>query len=1173
MKVIQVNRMTVGTEDGASLDFCLCSKTTPLMVSFYERSLQTLKAIGASFNARNVGYVRLSGASYGSTSVYPAGGYDFYSTRIDGYDPFYHGVAVAKEMHTKFFVTQQGQEAEDFYSFLMRNYDLPLMKEWSDALWTWASRNVCKWEDGVIYMANPDADRFIPLPDGRKVSLKNLAVYQVHLSPAYLENAVSMLLRTDVIKITDVPQKKLEFNGMDDYFNRYGKKIVQNLEEQLDPLIDYKGDVGSFTLKHKRPYPQQAAMINGAVAGLRGTGTKAERRKNHSNYVILCEGMGTGKTIQGAAICEAYAVSKLLHGKASLKDIYMSRDAVKYRNIIMCPPHLVKKWAEEVKTEVPYANAVIIDTFEELIELWKKGPERTGKDFYIISKDFAKLSYQEKPVPTRVTRGKLKFRKCKSCGREVVRDKCSCGSTEWDILPTEKEVKGLQCPNCSSILVPYKGAAEDEDGGALALMPVDFAGKNTRNERCLFCGEPLWQPYARNIGCCGKSKWVKISHFANKAKKGKKTSWVLEKYLEEFLFDKGIKPDEYTRVKGEGTRRYDPATFIKKHMKNFFDIAIFDEVHMLKGGDTAQGHAMHALVKASKRQLALTGTIAGGCAHHLFYMLFRLDPERMRKEGFAWNKVSRFSEMYGSVETTYEASKDYSGEYKISSRGKRLVEPKVIPGISPLIFSKFLLDKAVMLDITDMSSHLPALHENVILVDAVDEEEIIAQREYNRIVQYLKDTARSGLGMSILSTMLQFSMSYLDKPYGVEPILDPFTGAKLVEVPSHDKFSNVNNLLAKERKLVELVSAELSESRNCFVYAEYTNSPQTCVTERLKSILMQHVGLKDNEVVILDSTAVEAAEREEWIHEKAENGMKVCIVNPRCVETGLDFRFNYNGKAYNYPTILFYQLSFNMFSVWQSSRRHYRLNQEEECRTYYMAYRGTIQEVVISLIAEKMAATSAIQGKFSADGLSAMAQGVDTRVRLAQALSNMDNETGKDLQGMFDVVNSAASDEEGMKYEPMLLLRELIGEDNVNALERTIEEMPDSFDIYDMLVGGYDDADIIDGEAVEVETVEVKTKAAEINLYPEGSLFNPGNARKSLAQVNEEEVIVAVSLDTEATAEVSGEIQEDGDAFSLMAFLAREAEATAKAKEKAVSVAPRIKARTRKILDEQELLF
>lgn len=50
------------------------------------------------------------------------------------------------------------------------------------------------------------------------------------------------------------------------------------------------------------------------------------------------------------------------------------------------------------------------------------------------------------------------------------------------------------------------------------------------------------------------------------------------------------------------------------------------------------------------------------------------------------------------------------------------------------------------------------------------------------------------------------------------------------------------------------------------------------------------------------------------------------------------------------------------------------MNQTMECRTYYMAYEGTAQAKVIELIAEKQVATAAIQGKFSVEGISAMAE-------------------------------------------------------------------------------------------------------------------------------------------------------------------------------------------------------
>jgi len=45
---------------------------------------------------------------------------------------------------------------------------------------------------------------------------------------------------------------------------------------------------------------------------------------------------------------------------------------------------------------------------------------------------------------------------------------------------------------------------------------------------------------------------------------------------------------------GSKTRRFAPIEFIGRHMPGFFDYAIGDEVHELKGGDTAQGNALGA---------------------------------------------------------------------------------------------------------------------------------------------------------------------------------------------------------------------------------------------------------------------------------------------------------------------------------------------------------------------------------------------------------------------------------------------------------------------------------------------------------------------------------------------------------------------------------------------------
>ena len=130
------------------------------------------------------------------------------------------------------------------------------------------------------------------------------------------------------------------------------------------------------------------------------------------------EGMGTGKTLQSLAIAEGYAVHKYLKkypGK-TLKDAYSDLSAVNYRNIVMCPPHLVEKWKAECEKEIPFVNATIISNLRDLIRIRKAGKERRGREFYIVSKDFAKLGNMDRPTPVKVRRNHPYYYKmCTSC--------------------------------------------------------------------------------------------------------------------------------------------------------------------------------------------------------------------------------------------------------------------------------------------------------------------------------------------------------------------------------------------------------------------------------------------------------------------------------------------------------------------------------------------------------------------------------------------------------------------------------------------------------------------------------------------------------------------------------------------------------------------------------------
>lgn len=762
-------------------------------------------------------------------------------------------------------------------------------------------------------------------------------------------------------------------------------------------------------------------------------------------------------TLCAGTVCEKYFVEKYLysHPGKTLQNIYENPDCIGYRNIVMCPGHLVAKWAEELRNEIPYAKTVIINDFSQLVNLREEGKKRNGREFYVISKDFGKLSYQMEPTPTKRRYQKVYLKECGDCGTSfnTPGSVCpSCKSKNYKLKKTHSKKEGMVCPHCNQLLFPYLPISPDNED----IMPLDFDGFNAQkqlNSKCYYCDTELWQPHVANLGATEKKHpWVRVSHHVNASKKGTKTEWMLRSYMEQHLAR--IRKTALNVIENEGCRKYSPVLFIKKYLKGYFDIAVFDEAHVYKGGRTGQGHAMHALIKASKKQLALTGTIAGGCANHLFYLLYRLDPQRMKEKGFSFYDEMAFSEEYGKVERTYQYhSSSVEAEYNASCKGRQLSSPKVKPGISPLIFMDFLLDRTTFLDLSDMSRHLPKLEEKVVTVPCdTNESELLCS--YRRTVNQLKAASRQkgNGGKGLLATMLQFSLSYMDKPFDLNPILNPVNGEVLVELDSYPSFkdtSSFENLLSKEKKLVELVREEISQGRNVFVYAEYTASAELCITYRLKDILERHCELY-GQVEVLESSSPSASKREEWIRKKAQQGIKVFITNPRCVETGLDFCFNIDGVAYNYPTIIFYQLGYSLFTIWQASRRAYRLNQKENCKTIYMAWAGTVQQAVIELIAEKQAATAVIQGKFSTEGLSAMANGVDASIKLVQAMSKKDSVSENQLQQMFDVLAVAEDSNMAAEYKPMLLLHELIdlAEEEQPVVQATYNLLNMSFEMF-----------------------------------------------------------------------------------------------------------------------------
>lgn len=1025
-----------------------------VMAGFYDRAKSRVRSLACSFGN---GVIRVGYQRYNTI------GSDFWScykpVRM-GHDKFVYCETINKALKGRWVLTNEENKLEDCYQFLMNNFKMPLLREWVPYI---LNKGAEYHEEYGRMVQEPHLRIFksydnvkVPLHENM-VSLEDLILIDFStMNEKGLQDIVSCGLKNGEITINGVKnQEPLSFDGFNDYVSKYGSSIVENLERDMEPLSPLKGKVEAAAFYKKRMYPQQGACVNGVIALV----------KAKAKYAFVAEGMGCGKTLQGAAIADTTFNEMWLEKNPSktLKDLY-ANDEVGYRNIVMAPSHLIEKWKEEIESEIPHSKATIIRDFGQLIEIRNRGITRSGREWFLISKDFCKLGSQYSPIPTQIGRKYPVLKYCAECYNDtgalsaMVTDKggrCSCPSCGGTKVMLKDQTyygkqRGMLCPECGNLLLKaspkwYDGRLENPLDYVLGVK--DFAGRNQSNAKCVTCGAILWGADCKPVDYTGqnfenvpykiKSAWRKISHFKNCTKKSRTTAFVLKNHEEEY------KTSTYTSDWKElgreyGPRKHAPALFIKKYLKGYFDFCVLDECHKYENGGTAQTTAAQALVKASNFTLALTGTLTNGKADSLFYLLYMLDPAKMQKAGYGYADVMEFAKKYGSVETVYEVDSS-KGAYNKNSRGRQLQSPTIKPGISPLLVTDFLLERAVFLDLSDLSKYLPKLKEEVILVKQDDE----ILRAYKSTIDELKDDARNGGGLGSIGKSLIFGLSYLDKPFGRSNIMSPKVADDVIaHVQNFDEYEN--KLLPKEEKLVELINKEIQEDRNCFVYASYTGEAELNVTGRLKNVIEQNCNLK-GQVLILESSSPKAEEREAYIKKKATEGYRVIICNPKCVETGLDFCFWEDGKWYNYPTLIFYQISYELSVMWQASRRAYRLVQTEECRNYYLGYEDTLQAAALEIMAEKQVAASAIQGKFSAEGLSALAKGVDPRLKLAQMLSDGDMSDRASLKNMFDALNKDADNSDDSRwgeYEEPMTYYELmgIGQDSAEDIFSKVKE-------------------------------------------------------------------------------------------------------------------------------------
>ena len=211
------------------------------------------------------------------------------------------------------------------------------------------------------------------------------------------------------------------------FIDTYRDAIARRVVDSYPPR--YRPSDGGLELPPllREPLGAQADAIRGAALSLR-----AQR-----GTTVVGE-MGTGKTFIAAAAAHTAGFRRVL---------------------VICPPHLTRKWKREVEETVPGARAVIVASITDLERLRLSTGD--GPLFAVMSRERAKLSYRWRPAVVE---------RWATAGRKLVRDE-----------ETGEPFRVPCCPDCHAQIV-------DKDG-----VPLTGRDLARRKRACGECSAPLWQ--------------------------------------------------------------------------------------------------------------------------------------------------------------------------------------------------------------------------------------------------------------------------------------------------------------------------------------------------------------------------------------------------------------------------------------------------------------------------------------------------------------------------------------------------------------------------------------------------------------------------------------------------------------------------------------------------------
>ena len=214
--------------------------------------------------------------------------------------------------------------------------------------------------------------------------IEPIEVYKLVGSQQLIKDIVRQGLSAGIINIngSNSPSVMLqEGTGLNDYLSLFGSMLANKIQSKFKPkFVPGTDNYGNYLLNlddyihHKgiELYAAQMAVIQASANNF-----------DVNKHGFIVGEMGSGKSLMAGSTCYVHNSNK-------------NRG---FNAMIMCPSHLVEKWKHEMETYIPNTKAYIVHNLDELLVLRDKltSKYRTENMFIIMSKEIAKLGYDERP--------------------------------------------------------------------------------------------------------------------------------------------------------------------------------------------------------------------------------------------------------------------------------------------------------------------------------------------------------------------------------------------------------------------------------------------------------------------------------------------------------------------------------------------------------------------------------------------------------------------------------------------------------------------------------------------------------------------------------------------------------------------------------------------------------